>query len=135
MKKFLEIPLSIYRILVLISWETTKEEIIKFARNHKVIITEEQWGKDFFQHYQNKRCNGLCMELGDDNCDILVWIRKIPTSSSEYGVLYHELYHAVYHIIEQRNLYNEIESPAFIYEYLANECNKYFWNLAIKKRK
>ena len=99
-----------------------------YAIKHGVPITEDDWGKEFSKHIDNKTCIGLAILYGDDNSDVLVWLKKRPEKCSEYGVLYHELYHAVDSIIESRNLFEEKESPAFIYEYLAMECNNYFWS-------
>jgi len=128
-KRFLEINLAIYRLYVVVTWETTKQEILDYVRkaSPSLKITEEEWGKLFSESADSNRTAGLTMELGDDNCDIVVWLRKRPKTSKDYGVLYHELHHAVRAIMDSRNLGIEHESPVFIYEYLANECNKYFW--------
>ena len=124
--KFLEIHLKIYRIAVVVFIGATKKEIMQVANKRGVTITEK-WGKDFDEVYNDTRANGFCMELGDDNCDLLVYLKKFPRKASEYGTLYHELWHATYEIIKSRNLWKEEESPAFIYEYLATECNRNFW--------
>ncbi len=128
-KRFLEINLAIYRVYVVVTWETTKQEILKYVRkiSPSLKITDEEWGKLFSENADNNRTAGITMELGDDNCDILVWLRKRPKTAKDYGVLYHELHHAVRAISDSRNLGIEHESPAFIYEYLATKCNNYFW--------
>ena len=127
--KFLEINLAIYRVYVVVTWDTSKKEIMNYVKHNspKLKITEEVWGKEFSKCVDDNRCNGLTIELGDDNCDILVWLRKRPQTASEYGVLYHELHHATRAIVDSRNLGIEHESPAFIYEYLATQCNKHLW--------
>ena len=124
---FLEIYLAIYRLAVVVTWETSLGDILAFARRGKVEITRERWGKDFSEYADDPHCNGLTMLLGDDNADVLVWLRHRPKKASEYGVLYHELFHAVQQIVKSRNLGDEIESPAFLFEYLANQCNKVLW--------
>lgn len=127
--KFLEIELAIYRLFVVVTWETTKEEIVKFVKTNSpnLVITDEKWGKDFSEAADDRRTAGLTILLGDDNCDVLVWLRKRPKTAKDYGVLYHELHHATRSIVDSRNLSIEHESPAFIYEYLATKSNQFFW--------
>lgn len=133
-KRFFEVWLAIYRLSVVVSWETSKKDLLQFAKRRGVTATEEIWGKKFDRLSSNTKCNGFCTYFGDDNQDILVWLRKRPQTVVECGVLYHELYHAVDKIIESRNLYHEAESPAYIYEYLATQCNIFFWNLIENKK-
>jgi hypothetical protein len=125
--RFLEIFLALYRLTVVVTWETTAEEIMAFARRRKVTISREKWGKDFVEHAGNRLCTGLTMELGDDNVDILVWLRCRPRTATQYGVLYHELHHVVGQVVQLRNLHRESESTAFLYEYLATSCNRALW--------
>ncbi len=127
MRRFLEIPLSIYRLTVVVTWESALEEVLLFAGEHKVEITP-QWREEFERHAKDATCSGFCITFGDDNSDLLLWLRKRPTKASEYGVLYHELFHAVRAVVRSRSLGAEEESPAFLYEYLATRCNQVLWN-------
>jgi hypothetical protein len=124
--RFIEITLTIYRLHVVVTWETTLRDVAAFAKRHSVLLSEG-WRSDFTRIATDGTCNGFCMSLGDDNCDLLVWLRRRPRRSRDYGTLYHELFHAVQAIIKSRNLGAEIESPAFLYEYLATQCNRVLW--------
>lgn len=124
---YIDIPLVMYRMHVVVTWAMTRDEIIRLARRSNVLITREHWGRDFDEHANDSRCNGACMELGDDNCDLLVWLRHRPKRSSEFATLAHELYHAVQGVMRARNLQEEKESPAFLMEYLMDSCQRALW--------
>lgn len=125
--RFLEIPLTIYRLHVVVTWETTLQEIVKYARRGHVELSAG-WRADFTRIAANSACQGVCMTLGDGNCDLLVWLRHRPRRAIHYGTLYHELFHVVQEVSKARNLGAEIESPAYVYEYLATACNRALWN-------
>lgn len=127
---YIEIPVRVYRVCVIVAWGMSRRSLIALGKRHKVRITAKKWGADFDQVADDPRAVGLCMEFGDDNTDILVWLRKRPRRCSEFGTLYHELHHAVAAIVASRNLYGEKESPAFLYEYLATEANRELWKRA-----
>jgi len=61
---------------------------------------------------------------------------------NSYGILYHELYHAVDYIARNIDgetiLYNEhknSEPRAYLYQYLANQANTFFWGNKMKGKK
>lgn len=126
---FIEITLSIFRVSVVVCWEVTMDEIVRLARRRGVKITAEDWGKDFLEQTSDKECNGVAMELGDNNTDVIIWLRKRPTKASEYGTLYHEIFHAVQFVCRSRNIsLNRIEETgAYLYEYIATACNRHLW--------
>ena len=124
MKNKLEINVKLYRLHVLIFWEVKIETIVRHAKKRRCSISD-QWVTDISEDV--KIASGVCARLGDDNTDIMVWLKKRPKTAGEFGVLYHELFHAVDYITESHNLADEKEARAFLYEFLANECNQYFW--------
>jgi hypothetical protein len=122
--KFIEIPLSIYRCTVLVTWEQDPDKIIKYA-SKRGIDFKPDWKEVFLA---NTKGLGLCIELGTNNVDCLIWVKEQPKKASQYGVLYHEIYHAVDYIAEKRNMkIEEKESRAYIFEYIVNQCNKVLW--------
>ena len=131
MKNLVAIPIIPFRLHVLVAWEIPIEEIVKCVKKHGTKEISDEWIRDFKEH--TKKSLGLCYEIGGSR-DILVFLKKRPQTASEYGVLYHELYHAVDTITESSQLLQYEHSRAFIFEYLANECNGYFWSLPIKNK-
>jgi hypothetical protein len=124
-KKFLPINLAIYRLHVIITWERSADKIIAYAKAHNC-VTAKSFKTDFEEHLKEDVL-GLCMVFSNDNPDVLVWLAEQPTRASNYGTLYHELYHAVDSIEDSRNLSEEAESRAYIFEYLVTEANKVLW--------
>lgn len=122
----LELYLAVYRLTVIVAWEVSYITILNLARRRGVTVTPEKFGKDLLKIHESK-ATGYCLELGDDNDDVLVYLRHLPKKSYDYGTLYHELFHAVQFIMRSRNMKDELESPAYLYEHLATQCNKYFW--------
>lgn len=122
--KFLKIHLGIYRVGVLITWETTAKEIEDHIKDLGLDIAKS-FQDDFNE--ATKDAVGLCIKPSNDYPDLVVWLAKGPKKASEYGTLYHELYHAVDSIAESRSLEDETESRAYIFEYLATEANRFFW--------
>jgi hypothetical protein len=122
---FLAINVAVFRMHVIVTWETEAEEIERYARKHKVEVAEK-----FVDEFKEntKDAIGVCMVFANENPDVLVWLRKRPRKASDYGTLYHELYHAVDNISESRNLKDEAEARAYAFEYLATEANKFFWS-------
>lgn len=124
-KKFLSINVGIYRLHVIVTWETTPAEISRYSKQHGVPVAKN-FEKEFTEN--TKDAIGLCMELVKGNPDVLVWLAKQPKRATSYGTLYHELYHAVDSISDSRNLGDELEARAYLYEYLVTEANKFFWS-------
>ena len=122
-QKHIEIALAIYRCSVIVTWEQDIDKVIKWAQKQGVKISDD-WKGEFTEC--RKKATGTTLMLGDENTDILVWLKVRPKKASEYGVLYHELYHATDRIAEDHNL-KEGEARAYIFEFLANECNRVLW--------
>lgn len=120
MKNFFNINVAIYRMHVVVTWGTTAEQIVRYVGQHNVTV-----GKDFVKQFREHTSDaiGLCMKFRNDNPDLLVWMGKRPRKASEFGTLYHELYHAVDSISESRNLKDEEEARAYVFEYLVAEAN------------
>ena len=114
-----------YRISVVVTWEQDIKKIVTWAKKQGVKNVSKEWQDEFVK--QKETAAGLCMSLGKNNTNVFVWLCERPERTSQYGNLYHELYHAVDRIKENCSLAEEKESPAFIFEYLANECNRRLW--------
>ena len=84
-----------------------------------------KWKNEFLRCKQVAA--GITIQLGDNNTDILVWLKRRPKTAREYGTLYHELSHALDFIAESHNLKEETEAKAYIYEFMATECNMVLW--------
>ena len=126
---YIQIPVDIYRLHVIVAWGASKDQIMALAKESNVQVTENGFGATFAGLYAGSS-SGFCMEFGENgNTDVLVYLRRRPRKTTEYGTLYHELFHTVQSIIKDHDLHAETESPAYLYEYLATECNKYFWRL------
>lgn len=124
-KKYILINLYIFRCHILISWEPDPDKIINWASKNGVEI-DDKWVLEFKEHKEDVL--GICMALGNSkNKDILVWIKERPIKASQFGILYHELHHAVGQIAKDHSMEDERESQAYIFEYLANECNQFLW--------
>lgn len=113
-----------YRLHVVVTWETKPEEIEKFAKAHGCDVATN-FKKEFVEN--TKDAIGMCMEFSKSGPDVLVWLADRPKKTSSYGTLYHELYHAIDSISDSRNLANETEARAYLYEYLATEANRHLW--------
>lgn len=122
--KFLPLDLPLYRLTVLVTWESSGAEIAKFAAKHNCTVAPR-----FIEDFKEAAGDalGLCMKFSNDNPDVLVWLKQKPKTASTYATLYHELYHAVDDISKSRNLADEQEARAYLFEHLADRCNKKFW--------
>lgn len=107
MKKFFYIEVNIYRLAVIVTWETTKEQLFKYSEQHGCKLSDEskELFDDVYKGIEHKA--GWCAFLGKDNSDVVIWLKNKPETSKNYAFLYHELYHAVQRIIETRDLHNE----------------------------
>ena len=77
---------------------------------------------------------GWATHYGDDNTDVVIWLKVKPKRASQYGVLYHEVYHAVdiiaHDLDPQYGLYDKVgmsEPRAYIYEHIVNQLNSKLW--------
>lgn len=126
----IEIPMDIYRmnVVIYLGWEM--EAIIKDAIKHGVEPNrfDGQWRRWFSDNAETAM--GLCMDLGEGNKDVMVWVKKKPKTLNEYCHLYHELYHATDHIADSRNFNVEdkmSEPKAYIFEYLFRFASNILW--------
>ena len=119
--RFLIIPIGVYRLHVVVTWEASIKKIIQFLKHHHAKVSKN-FADEFLENTQD--AIGLCMRYSDDNPDLLVWLQDRPRKTSQYGTLYHELYHAVDSIAESRAMEDEVESRAYVFEYLATEANR-----------
>jgi len=125
-ENFLSINVEIYRLHVVVTWETKAEQIAIYAKKHGITVAK-RFIDDFEEN--SREALGLCMKFENDNPDLIVWMERRPKKASEYATLYHELYHAVDSISESRNLDKEEEARAYVFEYLVTQANKFFWPL------
>ncbi len=131
--KFISISLDIYRCHVIVTWESNPDKIMAWAKKHGVKEFQKDW-KEVFKDNSDK-ANGITIELGKNNNDVLIWLKEKPEKLSQFGTLYHELYHATDQVAinHAMDFTKEIEGRAYIFEYLANQCNLILWT--IKKSK
>jgi hypothetical protein len=120
----IEININIYCLTVIVTWEPDINKIADFCKERGVEMEADK--KEQLSNIQ-KISTGFCIRINDDNPDIVIWLHKKPQRLCDYGILYHELYHAVDFIKKDKNLNEEIESPAYLYEMLVNNCNNSFW--------
>lgn len=122
--KFIECYLELYRCTVLITYETEYKDISSYLKKRKFILAPD-WKKAFEELRPNAL--GVCMDLKENNPDVLVWISKKPTNAKEYGTLYHEIHHATDLVLTSHNMRSEREAAAYIFEFIVNTANHYFW--------
>lgn len=131
----LVVPLPMYRLHIIIAWDMPLRDAAKHCQRHGCELTEE-WITEVAAFAEGG--NGLCVNLGRGNSDCLIWMKTglyRDSKASEYGTLYHEIFHAVDKITKSHNLHGEEECRAYIFEWIATECNKYFWNRKRPKSK
>lgn len=121
--KFLLINLPIYRLSVVLTWETDAQEIAKWTASQGVKVAP-RFERDFKE--ASGDALGLCMSLDNKYPDMLVWLAKKPSNKDGFHTLYHELYHAVDGISENRNLGDEKEARAYLFEHLVTVCDETF---------
>lgn len=120
---FFLIPLPLYRMHVLVTWGTSGDEIAKYMKTKGVKATPRFEGD--FKEATNGAL-GLCMKFDNEYPDLLVWLAKQPKDLNSFHTLYHELFHAVDGISESRNLGDEPEARAYLFEYLVKVCDETF---------
>lgn len=141
--KPIEIYLDIYRCSVIVFCGQTPEEIRRLARRRG--MSQETLNKKFMRETEaimEEKIAGFCVPFGEENRDILVWVRKIPKFNSEYRVLYHELYHAVDMVfagIDKNTLgyakEGVSEPRAYLYDHLVFKCQQVLWPAVKSKKK
>lgn len=124
----LEITVRMYKIHVIVAWAMPFNEVARFCRKRGCSALTPEWVREVASFAEG--ANGLCTNLGQGNTDVLVWLKNAlyrDSKASEYGTLYHELFHAVDKITKSHNLHDEQECRAYLFEYIATECNRFFW--------
>jgi len=129
----ISIPIEIYRRQVILFIGADEKTIFRYGTRYKCNLTEH-W-KGVVKSLMASDCRGFCMPYGDGEADILIWLRKRPKRATEYDTLYHELYHAVDYIADSvdpleglRDRENSSEARAYLYSWLATECNRVLWS-------
>lgn len=130
------IPVPIYRLHVVVFIGWTAEQVMANGRRHG--IDRDQWTPTWERSLRNatETAQGYCSNFGgNQNADIIIWLRDRPRRASEYGTLWHELVHAVDRIAEHCDPGNRFddgcghsEPRAFLYEYLAVRITQILWN-------
>ena len=130
-KDFIVIYVPIYRISVIVFMGSSLNRIIKIGIEkgiNKERFTNE-WKNWFIA--ETEKAIGVTLEYGNDNKDVLIWLKEKPEKLSQYATLYHELYHAVDHIADSRafNPVDKISEPkAYLFEYLFTKVSEVLWN-------
>lgn len=138
-EEWLNIPVAIYGIHVIVCINQSVDDVVAWGKYNGV--KPERFSKEWIKTFDEavKSSVGFVDNLGDANKDIIIWLEKRPLCIDSYGVLYHEIYHVVEkianYIDEPTSLYNTnmISEPrAYLYEYLANRANEFFWDNKMK---
>lgn len=131
----LTIYLSLYKRTVVVFFNSTLDRVIEAGIKNGIEkhSFSDEWKKEVEPAF--KSANGFCAHYGEDSSDILICIKKRPTKASEFDTLYHEIYHAVdtiaKHIDPENSMTDKTgnsEARAYLYGYIATECNKILWN-------
>jgi len=99
---FVKIPINIFPSIVAFSFNQTDEEVIDELSTMNKELTEN----DLNSIKMNLGVEGRCVDFG--NGIILIRMRVVPTTLSDYRCLQHEIMHAVIFIC------NRIEVPLLI---------------------
>lgn len=135
---YLDIDIPIYqRHLVLFIGASVEQMVIVGTK--KGIRSEtlsKKWISDVKEMVEDRTCAGFCASYGENNTDVLLWVREKPCTVKTYETVYHELYHAVDKIAEQvdptirlTDQYGMSEARAYLFGYLITEINKVLWNM------
>lgn len=116
------VHIDIYRVIVVFFLDEKPKKIIRSLG--KDIVTKE------YAELINGACTdkyiGSCSRLNNDELDIVVIMKKIPKTSSEYGSLYHEIHHACRFICEDRGI-DDNEAEAYLFEYVCDVITERLW--------
>lgn len=121
---FIHIFIHIFKMAVIVVWDCTMEEAIQHARNNGYKISED-WEK--FLKPTTANTDGQTTFLGDENADLLVWLKRKPIDSKTFGVFYHEIYHVVDYIASYFKLKHDEHTRAYLYEFIVGEAHKFLW--------
>ena len=125
--KFLSIPVEVYRLHVIVTWERNPAIIGDFCRKEGLEVASNFESE--FKENCDKGTIGLCMWLKNDEPNVVIWLNDRPSSIAAFSTLLHELYHATDYISKARNLSEEEEARAYVFEYLSNYCLRAFKGL------
>src|SRR3990172_6562087 len=101
---FIQIPLLLYRISVIVFFGESVEKMVQIGIKQGINSKRftHDW-KGYLQKEMDNNTQGMVVDYGENNKDVLIWVQQKPKKLSEYAILYHELYHAVDHIAHSRN--------------------------------
>ena len=128
--KLIVIPVQIYKVSVIIFFGASLDEVVKVGVKKGIEPSKftKQW-KGWVEA-EMKKGQGFCLDYGEGNKDVLVWMWKRPEKLKEYATLYHELYHATDHIADSRNFdpVDKMSEPkAYLFEFLFKEVSQKLW--------
>lgn len=132
-KKMIEIHLGIYRLTVVVFIEYGLEEIKKILNKKGFKMDDKsEFSKMWMRGAEDAHedASGYCSTIGDKSPDVIVWVKKRPKTSREFGTLYHELYHAVdiiFYGIDREGKLGVSEPRAYLFEHLVTKCNQELW--------
>jgi len=127
-KKYIDIFIEIYKMNLIIFWDSTGEEIAKYVKKYSKLDSEsiKDLNKDI-----NSGCAGFSGSLYKDGIDKIIWLKEKPEKVHTFGVLYHELHHAVEFIADDKGFNGSSitskEAKAYLFEYIVNYCNTKLW--------
>lgn len=108
------IPLKIYPFDIMFSFAETDEQLKKTFKKYKI---EES---NYFEHeFRAGRCSQFVTG------QVVIRLRRIPTTNIDYGCLQHEIYHAVNYIMSFIGVkYSEDSEECFAYliGYITEQC-------------
>lgn len=130
------VPVAIYRTVVVLFIGSTCDEIVATGAMNGIDKKHftEGWRRDVRQLMDETQTKAFTILFGDDNRDVLIWLRERPRTATEYTHLYHEIAHAVdfiAHATDEKNLWygnNGMSEPrAYLFGYLATAFNRALW--------
>ena len=116
-KQFI-VDCQVYPFQVLCYFENDSKNLFKYLSKHES-------KKEFKKIRKYKVSQGLAF-ITESNHTVL-WIKKLPESYFDFGVLSHEIYHCVCFILDKAGIEhkdNTEESYAYLIQYLTIEIMK-----------
>jgi len=103
-----------------------KKKVFRFLKKNRVNVDFSKWVLEDFSDWKeniDKKLEGMfCWKNGVGG---VVLILRPPNDSWEYWeVLMHEIHHAVQHLAKQKDMFEELEAQAYLFEHLFRSIRK-----------
>ena len=119
---------GVYRCSVSVFCGTSLEDIVDYGIRCGLPAESlnGRWEKAIEKTIKEKNVGAFCDWYGKHSRNIIIWVTHRPKTTTDFGVLYHELYHAVDMIAKDVDFDKRLgdEGRAYLFQYLADECNK-----------